>query len=621
MSLSTFSPRVVGTHRPDFHCLDSVAASPQFAGKRGEQLVLAIYDHFTSTVDGTYHFWPSSETEGNPRVRRSVYDPVKLLNAYGWAICGQCAHTLYGLYTAAGLRARPFGVPGHSLCEVYYDGGWHVLDVDMWTWFRTPAGHIASPAALATNPEALILDNADRSDPCDLPDRKLADYAAMYAQTKVVDGHVKGIGPPWHIRAHAMDFHLRPGETLIRSQDHQGRFHMPQAWVANMDKWRREWKGSPRERYEPFRSFGNGRWIYEPALTADSGDFEAGVWAPSDLARDEAGLVGTGSCTWRIYSPYPFCGIPTVRGDRVTHADGVWLTLAGAGQVRAEVTDPEGEWVEVCSTGAGQDRFDLRTDITGLLTSRYGCLIRVTLGEAAALTRFRFDGYLMTAPLSVPRLTAGENPMEARCGDKHGLGTVPWSHHVDFRAGADLPAQWVSADNARVTPYVDGWQRIAPAEDGPVRVVFRLDAPPARTDGFAWAYAHAGLNEGDPDRPAGMAALEFSADGRTWQDLSRGEISNTAAQYDTSIDGEAVFDARLTSVYFRITSDTAISSAEFHGHLAGSEAAQGPLRIVHRWREGEAEKSFQAPAGATRYVVTCGQGPVGHTIEMHAESI
>jgi len=242
----TFSPRLVGHLRPDFYSLETILASPQFAGKSGEELVLAIYDYFTSTVDGTYHFWPAGETEGQPRLRRAVFDPVKLLNAYGWAICGQTARTLFGLYRAAGLPARHIGLPGHSLCEVYYDGRWHILDVDMWTWFRTPAGHIASAYELARSPRELIVENTDKSDPCNLPDRSLEDYAEMYAKTQTVDDRVRNVGPPWAIRAHTMDFHLRPGEMLIRSQENHGRCHVPQEWKAHMDKWRREWHGCPR---------------------------------------------------------------------------------------------------------------------------------------------------------------------------------------------------------------------------------------------------------------------------------------------------------------------------------------------------------------------------------------
>jgi len=609
----TFSPRVVGLHRPDFHCLECILASPQFAGKTGEELALAIYDYFTSTVDGTYHFWPPGETEGNPRIRRSVFDPVKLLNAYGWAICGQCAHILYGLYTTGGLKARYMGLPGHSLCEVHYDGRWHILDVDMWTWFRTPEGHIASAAELARQPEALILHNTNRSNPCNLPDRSLEDYAKMYARTKVVDDHVEQIGPPWHIRAHHMDFHLRPGETLIRSQRHDGRFHLPRGWVANQSKYRREWKGHPRERYEPFRTFGNGRWIYEPNLSAAGDGQDTGLWEPTDLTQDAAGMVGPGSATWRIHSPYPFCGIPDCDGERITHRDGVWLALAGRGPLRAELTDPEGRWSAVLEVPAGP--FARTVDVTDLLSSRYECLVRISAGKKARLARLRFEGFILTAPMSIPRLVTGENPMELRWGDKYGLCTVPWSAWIDFREGADLPAQWVSAWNARVEPYCQGFLRIAPAEAGPVGVTFRFDAPGDRR--FAWAYAHASLNEGPPEEPPGQARLDWSADGQHWQELSRGEISNTLCQFDTSIDGEVRFAEPIRSMYLRVKSQTPISGVEFHGHLACDPPPGETLRIVHRWVEGDGQhKTFEAPAGAARYAITCGQDPRDHSIEM-----
>ena len=613
---TTFSPRVVGAARPDYHCLESIVASPQFAGKDGEELVLAIYNHFTSRVDGTYHYWPSGESDGNPRVRRPVFDPIKILNAYGWAICGQTAHVLYGLYRAAGLPARQMALPGHSLCEVFYDGRWHILDVDMWTWFRTPAGHIASAAELATEPEKLIVANTDKSDPCNLPDRTLEGYAEMYAKTETAGDRVKTIPPPWAIRAHAMDFHLRPGETLIRSQTHEGRFHMPGSWIASRTKYRREWKGHPRERYEPFRTLGNGRWIYQPDLTAAAGDFPAGLWAPSDLAQDEAGLLGSGQAVWRIASPYPFCGVPEVRDDRIEHRDGVWLMLAGDGPARAELTDPEGRWVEVFAADGGA--FDEQIDVTQWLSSRYDCLIRLTLAETARLRRLRFEGVLLTAPLSIPRLAEGDNPMELRCGDKHGLATVPWSRTIDFRDGADLPGEWADSRNAEVTGYLDGWRQISPAGEGPVSGTFRFDAPLA--GGFAWAYVHASLREGPPDRPAGKAKLAWSADGRSWHDLSAGQITNTTYQWDCSIDGEVRFQNPLPAVDVRLTSDTAISGLEFHGHLACKERGDETLEITHRWREGGAERSFRAPPGAIPYVVRCGPAPEAHTIEMHAPS-
>ena len=108
----------------------------------------------------------------------------------------------------------------------------------------------------------------------------------------------------------------------------------------------------------------------------------------------------------------------------------------------------------------------------------------------------------MVAPITLPRLAEGDNPMELRCCDKHGQHTVPWTQIVDFRNSADLKAQWASATNATIKPFLaDGWQSIAPADESkPVVAVFRFDAPKGRQ--FGWAYFLTTHKEG----PAGPAA-------------------------------------------------------------------------------------------------------------------
>ena len=613
---AAFSPRVVGQHRPDYHCLESILASPQFAGKEGEAMALAIYDFFTSTVDGTYHFWPSNERTGEPRTWRINIDAVKLLNCYGWAICGQTAHTLLSLYRAGGLEARLFGVPGHSLCEVFYDGRWHILDVDMWTWFRTPEGHIASAYELATNAHALIIENTEKSNPCNLPDRSLDGYATMYDKTETVDGHVECLVPPWEVRAHTMDFHLRPGETLIRSQTHEGRYHLPLTWLESAKQYGKEWHGSPRERFQPFRTFGNGRWIYEPDLTNSSTDLAEGHWQRDGLDQTEAGLAGPGDVTFRIQSPYIFCGRPQWSDVNVTSSDGVWLSAAGQGPVTIEITDLRQRWVTVLDATS---TFDQCNDITPLMDGRYDAMIRMTLGEGASLARFRFEGFIQTAPLSIPRLVAGGNELELRAGDKHTLTTVPWSELIDFRAAADVLAQLAGSDNVAVGPRNDDWQQAAPADPKrPVQLVARFDAPGDCR--WAWAYALASVREAPVGQTGNTVQLEWSQDGETWQVLTDQAISATRQQWDHSIDGELVCDTPVGSLWFRVTSQTAVTALEFHGHISVRAAADQPLRITHAWQDDHGDQVVDAPPGSTRYVVDCGPNPKNHTITMHMPS-
>ena len=621
----TFSPRVVGPQRADFYSLETLVASPQFAGKKGQELVLAIYNYFTSTIDGTYHFWETDERKGLPQVRRAVTDPVKMLNCYGWMICGQCSKMLYQLYRTAGLKTRLVGLPGHAVTEVFFDKRWHILDVDMWTWFRTPEGHIASCYELACDSHKLIVENTDKSNPCNLPDRTLESYAQMYSKCQTADGDIVTLRPHWETHGHTMDFQLRPGETLVRSQENRGCFHLPQSWIKSLGDFKKEWHGYPRERFEPLWTFGNGRWIYEPKLAAGFADFRAGLWSPSDLQQDSRGLTGPGSATLRIQSPYIFCGRPEWSREKITSTDGVFLSVAGKGPVQIEITDAEGLWHTVLDE---KGDFARRTDITNLLDGRYECLIRMTFLDEARLDKFQFDGTIMTAPNSLPRLVEGKNPMELRLGDKHGRNTVPWDKIIDFRAGVNLPGQWVSADNAKLESFLNDWQKISPADSSkPVQVVWRFDAPDEKE--FAWGYFLASVQEGPAQEPPRKALLEWSIDGKKWKKLSHMEISRTSCQWDNSIEGEMTPAKNAKTFWVRITTDSAVIDAEFHGHLdcdkkSGTKSAKGnpnALRIVHCWREAGQSRYFEAPGGKKNYTIRCGQNPLAHTIEMSAPSV
>ena len=609
------SPRVVGTLRPDYYNLETMLRFPAFAGKKGEDMAVAIHDHMTNRTDGTYHFWDVFEGKGLPQRRRRVIDALKILNVYGWAICGQQASLIYSLYRTAGMETRQFGAPGHSLCEVFYEGRWHVLDSDMWAWFRHPDGHIASAYELAKNPKALITDNPNRSNPCQMPDRTVEGYAGMYEKCVTEDDHVRDICPPWLDQAHAMDFHLRPGETLVRSQTQQGCYYLPDAWKKLTSEHAKEWHGYPRERFPAHRTFGNGRWIYAPDLTDASDDFRFACWGESALQSGHHGLTGPGDAVIRIQSPYVFCGRPEFQGDRVLTRDGVWLEFSGEGPMKVEFDTPERTWTALAD---GVGTHAARLDITPLMDARYEACIRITLGRGATLRRLRFEGAIMTAPISLPRLQAGVNPMTLLCGDKFGGCTTPSLDVVDFRASANLASRWSEAVNARIAPFVPGWSQVEPAKTGPVQLTWRFDAPAGRV--FAWAYALASVREGPKDAPKRSAVLEWSADGKTWKSLEKAGISSTHLQWDQSLTGEIHDKKNTSSVWVRITSETPVTGVEFRGHVAVEAATAVALRVSHTWREGAELRRFDVPANAAKYDLVCGADPQDHTIAMSVPS-
>jgi len=613
----SFSARVVGDKRPDFYSFKTIVESPQFKGKAGEELALAFYKYFTSTNDGTYHGWSIDEWEGRPQVRGRLADPLKMLNAYGWMICGQHSHFLYSLYRAAGMSARQYGAPGHCLCEVNYDNRWHVFDVDMWTWFRTPEGHIASADELSQNAFDLIVTNQNKANPCNLPDRDLPGYADMYAHLATRDGQPAEVWPHWETRAHTMDFALRPGETLIRSQRNEGRFPLPPIWWKAIKEGHPEWKGEPRERYAPFRTYGNGRWIYEPNLTSGYRDFAVGVRERHGIGQTEAGLAGAGQCVIPFVSPYPFVSKPDYSGDRVGYRDGSWITVRASGDVTIEIRDPLGNWTPVPVAANGKEE---KIDISPLLEARYHFDLRLTLGANARVSKFRFEGYLLTAPMSLPRLDEGVNVMTLKGKDKYGLATVPCEILPDFRTTAAVPLDRQAAiRNGELRPGAETWQVIAPKGKGPVQATFTFDAPAGEK--FAWFYALATVTEGPIHEPQRQAKVEWSFDGGDFQPLTAAAIDHTALQWDCSLDNEQILDRPGRTVSIRVTSDTPIRGMEFVGHLDMDAALSVRPEITHRWLEGGTEHQFVAPPAADRYWFRCGPNPTGHVIEMSVPSL
>jgi hypothetical protein len=611
MSNHFYSPRIVGERRADVYNLETLLASPPFAGRQEESLALALYDYLSSPVDGLWHGWPPNERAGAPVGWGDVSDPVKILNAYGWAICGQTAQLLLGLYHTAGLPARIRHIPGHNVCEVFYDNRWHLLDADMRSWFRAPDGHMVGVDELTANARSLIVDNTNKSNPFNLPDRTPDDYARMYEQAKPQ----ASVFPHWATRAHTMDFMLRPGETLVRSEVSEGRFHLPQTWRELIQKdSAQEWKGLPQERFAPFRTLGNGRWTYAPDLTDCSRDVELGLWSRTGLTQDAHGLRGPGTAVFRIQSPYPFCGIPDATHPKTPPSNGVWLSLSGEGPVVAEVTDAEGRFVTVATTTGV---FTLKPDITPLLDTRYEALIRLTLAPGAHLAAFTFDGYLMTAPLSLPRLTEGRNRMVLKSGDKFGKQTVPWTVPVDFRSESALRKTLVRMETGTLQPGSRNRLRIAPVATGPAQAVFRFDAPESGC--FAWAYAIATVPEGPTNTPPRQAELAWSKDGESWTTIAKQVISATPLQWDASLDGEFVPATPLQSLWLRITSDTGLIALEFAGHLEAPPSS-GDMLITHHWTENGLPREFMVPRGQSEYEIICGTNPQAHTINMHVPS-
>ncbi len=617
---STFSPRVVGTNRADFTDIESFLKFKKFTGKKDEELILAIYDYLTSTVDGTYHWWDIEESKGEPTMKGRVLDPVKLFNVYGFMICGQMATVLYRIYTTAGYKARQFGAPGHSISEVFYDDSWHFLDMDMWTWFKNKNNKIASAYELSRNSFELIVENKNKSNPCNLPDRTLKGYAEMFHElgqnTKGND--IDSVWPDFSIQSHTMDFHLRPGESMMRSTEALGRYHLPNRFIPmiNRSSLQKEWKGYPSERYAPFRTYGNGFWVYEPNLSSEYQDYQVGVWETNRISANKLGLAGEGYSIFRILSPYVFCGKPKLENGIITASEGIHITLKGKGKVDLEITNAENEWIKIMEfTGD----FDEKIDITELFDGRYNAFIKITQSINSLVEKFKFEGYIQTAPLAIPRLEKGNNQFVVLEKDRFGQKTLPFHMPVDFRENKGLGNKILNCVNGVVQVERPGWLAIFKQEPkSPVQVTFRFDLPLNKK--MAWCYIHTSIKETKWGSEKGFAKIESSEDGVQWQEVCRREIAQTKLYWDCSLESYLQFKKPIDSIYFRITSDTNISGFHCFGHILENEHA-GRLQITHNWKENTENFSFTAPENDKNYSFNCSETPSKHSITMSVASL
>src|SRR5262249_16175986 len=76
--------------------------------KTDDEKAIAIYEYLHNTI---FHW--AYATEAAPQ---SV-GPLKLINVYGWGLCGGQHTVLKALYETAGWKCRYVGWPGHTTVE------------------------------------------------------------------------------------------------------------------------------------------------------------------------------------------------------------------------------------------------------------------------------------------------------------------------------------------------------------------------------------------------------------------------------------------------------------------------------------------------------------------------
>jgi hypothetical protein len=537
------------------------------------------------------------------------------MNVYGYTLCFCSAGPMEAIWRAGGLEAREFGLPGHVAPEVWYEGQYRYLDVEMKGYFRRPDGHIASIRECGLRPAELMVKPEFPEHFFPLSKKPFRTYLSRVVYAGIADE-----GPTWYgsYRAqsgHVMNISLRKGETYYRAWDNVGRF------ICDYPRWISPGEfGTFDVRYGPKdlasdRSFGNGILIYQPDLTRQTDEYEDGVFACENVVKTDAGLACKEGApeAWAVFRfelPYVIAGDPHKIEESDTTTDAATLAIEGPEGVDVLISTDNGRtWQPTGVDGSG------RFDLSRFVERRYGYQLKFVLHPRAVLKQFRSETSFQLAPTSLPALKKGANRMTFSLGDApHEMMTCDlptWSTREQFEAAVFLSenirwsSEWpiaVSTENTQTPGYM----------------ICRLDAPPGKRlrrvaidlgGSLRWQQwpedqVHLSVAESEPTNFRRIGSVQGGPYSTHWNRHLYREVDLPRSR-----------DVRTLYVRFEIFRKfrAAVSACRFRLFFEDEQPATsnvGDLVVTHGWREDGQVKTFRKTdlKPPDSYVVQTGEG-------------
>jgi hypothetical protein len=601
------TPRLLVEGQVDTGSVESIIKGIIKPGMTQKQKALAVYNFL---IKVGWHWGPGREGPDKKSYDYGVvYDPVKLINVYGYGYCFQNRASAEALWQAAGLEARSAGISGHSIAEVFYDGAWHYLDTDQRGYCLLADGEtIASIDQVSRDPINLIIKQKNPSKPFfpytadpKVPYESKYIAASNFATTK--DNYYQHDKV---VLGHRMDLTLLPGMKLTRSFKGDGRWNMKNSTSAF------EYKIGyldPRKGPVDFvrgDGYGSGELLYQPDLTSRSEEYAAGVWQDANIKVGEKGLepAENGKSAWtvfRIRLPWVICGWATSfegpakpLGAAVVAAD-IYRGTAEVEQAIEVSIDRGHTWRPAWAPAEGQKgKLRAVVDLSEHVHAEYEYLVRVKLsgekGGEARLERIALRTGFQHNPRVYPALKSGENRMRFFLGE----GTETLEVNPSLKsAGAFLKD---------VHSYKGIWFRrgqITGKLGRTGEVVFELKPPKPGT--CASFHAGAGLRR----EPYGLTAQD---DVKIW--YAENEPENWKLVYDDEFpvwakhwcyhaNGSAKLSPGTKKVYVKFAVKTAGSASiqriRLYLHWKPEGATGMPergVRVTHGWTEGGRARDY-----------------------------
>ena len=588
-----------------------------------------------------YHIagWTYEEPDGE------VLDPLKLLNSYGFGLCYHIAPLLEAVYEAGGFEdARVWFLTGHSVTEVFYDGGYHHFDADMMGYNPVGDGDpkalpVASVSQIAADGNIMLRNLLSPSVvdgsrvvypwyPADLREAAIGDLAGLFTSTQ--DNWLFSYSR--YSQGHSMDFVLRPGERLIRyfAPEAEDAFYLPYKYGAGgwtefpqeVAEYAIRTEDGPRSQRDD-RRWATGKLEYRPVLSSKdayypdwgSGDNSNLLLPDPNAGRDYLGRREgnrAAQALFEMQSPYVL--IDARLSLRVFLRD-------SNQSLRAEISlDGGRNWGEMALVkGPFEDVWQAEPSVIlrsqhGRLTAvggRYGYLIRLSMLGNGAADSIRLRDIEMTSrfelnPRTLPALGPGRNELQYRPG-----ATL---QRRAFPVRIDRLSQY-ACHAAAVRCVTEGGQNVLwPDRGQTAEIIFELAAPDGSPlSGFDAGSRFLDLRDGLAPDKLTAETRRTSLGGQSQNEAGSAQaslawsVSMTGGyrvlwQYDQRLpwlDGKPVnkllrwpeVDRRVTDlpagtrkVYVRYRfSGMGMDSVRLATASPGGQRQAGALEIIHRW--------------------------------------
>ena len=409
-----------------------------------------------------------------------VHDPIKSFNVYGYGMCCCASARVEALGRYLGMEARGWGLTGHSVPELKWDGSWHLLDASLLNYFTKDDGKIASVEEISAAVQGYLKEHPELK----ANNGKLSTFQQQDAWTGWKKGpgllancRFYGADGWWPARTHGwfstmqefdgtgggadgkafnyeyaysmgyqVNIQLRPGERLIRNWSNTG-MHIngqtgkggepgslkPHDFLANARKFNNELE----PKWPDVTTSRVGSGIYEYDLPLSDGSFALGMLRVDNIASKaddnaapaihlkDAGKQGI--LEFEMPSSYVY----------LTGKVAVNATVGDGGNVRFFLSDNNGlDWTDVATIDkSGQQTLD----VSKQTLSRYTYRMRVILaGKGTGLDALKVTHDVQCSQRALPALAAGGNTITFSAGPSEGTVTIEGTSYGENKKNGGL---------------------------------------------------------------------------------------------------------------------------------------------------------------------------------------